>query len=60
MTDDWLNAALWLIQDDRAHHVHPADANALVHLGLARWGPDREVRLTTAGRDRLVAEGDAS
>ena len=51
--NNWLTAALWLIHEGRALHVHPADANALVQLGLARWGADRDVRLTDAGRARL-------
>ena len=54
---DWLTAALWLIHDGRAMDVHPTDANALVHLGLARWGADREVHITTKGRDRLHEHG---
>ena len=54
---DWLTAALWLVHDGRAMDVHPADANALVQLGLARWGADREVHITTEGRDRLHEHG---
>lgn len=50
---DWLAAALWLIHEGRSMQVHPADANALVHLGLARWGADREVHITAAGIARL-------
>ena len=50
---DWLLAALWLIHEGRATQVHPADANALVQLGLARWGVDREVRITDKGREYL-------